>query len=367
MSSRTLLGIYIAAAIIAAGTLLAAPATTLPPATVATQEPLSATPATTGGVFPIADDRPTLATTTPTDAPTQVAAVAATPTSTETAPTSETPVDVNTKTRAALVNIFCSSKNGGPISGSGIVVDSRGVILTNAHVGQFLLLQNALPDQVQCTVRTGSPAKPAYHAKLLYLSTAWMAENADKISEKHATGSGENDYAFLYITGPVESTTMGELAAVKMTTNRPSRGAPVLLAGYPAGFLDSATIEKDLYITSSFTTVENLFTFNDNDQQVDLVSVGGTVVSQSGASGGSVVRQQDGTLLAVIATATDASNTAARDLRAITVAHIDRSLAAEGKGGIIALLTGDLPQKVADFHTQLAPELTQKLLDGLKK
>lgn len=367
MSSRVLLGTYIAAAVIAAGTLLAAPSTTMPPATVATHEPLPATPAATGGVFPIADDRPTEATTTQTSAPTQVAAAAAAPTSTETTPAPAAQMDVNARTRAALVNIFCASKNGGPISGSGIMVDNRGVILTNAHVGQFLLLQNALPDQVQCTVRTGSPAKPAYHAKLLYLSTAWMADNADKISEKHATGSGENDYAFLYVTDAIDSAQTSGFAAVKMTTNRPSRGTPVLLAGYPAGFLESSTIEKDLYITSSFTTVENLFTFSDNDQQVDLVSVGGTVVSQSGASGGSVVRQQDGTLLAVIATATNAENTAARDLRAITVAHIDRSLAAEGKGGIIALLTGDLPQKVADFHANTAPALTKKLLDGLKK
>ena len=97
-----------------------------------------------------------------------------------------------------------------------------------------------------------------------------------------------------------------------MTTDKPNKGDEVLLAGYPAGFLESATIQKGLYITSSFTTVENLFTFKD-PKKVDLVSVGGTVVSQSGASGGTVVRQRDGALLAVIATASDAANTASRD------------------------------------------------------
>ena len=29
-----------------------------------------------------------------------------------------------------------------PISGSGVIVDSRGVVLTNAHVGQFFLLHD---------------------------------------------------------------------------------------------------------------------------------------------------------------------------------------------------------------------------------
>lgn len=96
------------------------------------------------------------------------------------------------------------------------------------------------------------------------------------------------------------------------------------------------------------------------------MSVGGTVVSQSGASGGTVVRQRDGALLAVIATASDAANTASRDLRAITLAHVDRSLAAEGRGGIAALLTGDLSQKLEDFNTNTAPALAKKLLEALK-
>ena len=47
--------------------------------------------------------------------------------------------ELNLKARRALVNILCTTKRGGlfsPISGSGVFIDPRGVILTNAHVGQ---------------------------------------------------------------------------------------------------------------------------------------------------------------------------------------------------------------------------------------
>src|SRR3989344_8595044 len=59
-------------------------------------------------------------------------------------PQATTPVvsfdEINRKTREALVNIICTSRRGGAfnlISGSGVVIDPRGVILTNAHLGQY--------------------------------------------------------------------------------------------------------------------------------------------------------------------------------------------------------------------------------------
>ena len=47
---------------------------------------------------------------------------------------------INEVTRDAIVNIFCTTKSGGsfkPITGSGVVIDKRGIILTNAHVAQY--------------------------------------------------------------------------------------------------------------------------------------------------------------------------------------------------------------------------------------
>ncbi|MBY0293848.1 hypothetical protein K2Q08_00780, partial [Patescibacteria group bacterium] len=54
---------------------------------------------------------------------------------------------VNDSARASLVNIFCLTKSGGylyPISGSGVMITKNGIILTNAHVGQYFLLRDYL-------------------------------------------------------------------------------------------------------------------------------------------------------------------------------------------------------------------------------
>jgi len=285
--------------------------------------------------------------------------------------TTKTTEAVNTEARGALVNILCVTKVGGyfkPISGSGVIIDGVGVVLTNAHVGQYFLLRDyPTKDNVDCIVRTGSPAYPKYHAQLLYLPPSWVTKNANQIIVEQATGTGENDYSFLLITSTVDGSPLPDLLpAVPLTYKTPARGDPVLLAAYPAGFLDGANIETNLYASSAFTNVMDLFSF-DNNGFVDLISIGGTVVSQAGSSGGAVVRQQDSALLGIITTATAGDTTAARDLRAITLAHIDRSLAAQGKGGLLQVLSGNLQAKADIFNTGIGQTEKQKLIEVLER
>ncbi len=281
----------------------------------------------------------------------------------------KTQEQVNSDTRAALVNILCipqASING--ISGSGVIVDSRGVILTNAHIGQYFLLRDyPTVGNINCVVRVGSPAEERYTATLLYLPPAWIAENASQLKAAQAVGTGENDFAFLLITGRTDATAAlpGSFARLEMDRAYVDTGTPMLLAAYPAGFLGAEDVQKSLYISSAIAYVTQLFSFTDA-KKVDLFSIGGTVVSQSGSSGGAAVRLQDGTLAGIIATATVGTSTGDRDLRAISLAHIDDSLAAQGKGGILGLLSGDLSAKAAIFNSVIAPTLTAELEAALK-
>ena len=298
----------------------------------------------------------------PSKAPATTTTVPA-PAPTPAAPT-KSQEQINEETRTALVNILCIPQAGiNGISGSGVLIDSRGVILTNAHIAQYFLLRDYLtPGNINCVVRTGSPAEARYTATLLYVPPAWVAANASQLKAAQAVGTGEYDFAFLLITGRTDAAAVlpSNFPHVAMDRGYVDAGDPMLLAAYPAGFLGAETVQKNLYISSAVAYVTQLFSFNQSTQ-VDLFSIGGTVVSQGGSSGGAAVRLRDGTLAGIIATATAAASTGERDLRAVSLAHIDDALAAAGKGGVTALLTGDLSAKAAAFNAQVAPAETAAL------
>ncbi len=289
------------------------------------------------------------------------------------APT-QTPIDIealNTQTRRALVNIYClASKNGGQsvISGTGVLVDTRGIILTNAHVAQFMLLKDyPNPGTVSCTIRTGAPAVNTYIAAPLYISEAWVLENASEINAEVPMGTGENDYAFLQITKTTNGSALpSEFPALPMTASQPDTGDNMLLAAYPAGFLSGMTLQSGLYPSSALSLVRTLYSFH-GGETVEAFSLGGSVVAQAGSSGGAVVETRKGALIGIISSEISATSTADRDLRAVSIAHIDQSLTKAHFGGLQGLLSSDLDALRTKFETVIAPELRQVLLDALKK
>jgi S1-C subfamily serine protease len=333
------------------------------------------------GLHILATSTSPAATSTPTQKTTAAASPAAKkiipqtqPANTPTPPpafTAESGQAANLAARAALVNILCTTGGGGyfnPISGSGVVVDGRGIILTNAHVGQFFLLRDyGGPDNVDCTIRTGSPAASTYRAELLFLPPRWIAANASKISSQDPTGTGQDDYSLLLITGIIApgGTLPSTFPALPLSLEEPQVGEEVLLAAYPAGLLGGETIQQNLYQSSAFSTIGALYSFNELTH-VDLFSLAGSVVSQSGSSGGAVVDPTGG-LAGIIATA-EIGTTTARDLNAITLTHIDRSLREEGQGGLLNILAQpNVAQAAADFNKNTAPAETAALESYLPK
>jgi hypothetical protein len=278
---------------------------------------------------------------------------------------------LNDKVRAAVVNIICTTQTAGPfnsISASGVLIDSRGIILTNAHVGQYFLLKDyPTPNFVNCIVRTGSPAYPRYTAKLLYLPPEWIAENAQKINAEEPTGNGAHDYALLLITGTVSSSVPmpASFPSLAISTDIPDEKQGVFMAAYAAGFLGGINVSENLYESSAFANVGDLFTFDANT--LDLFSVGGTILSQHGSSGGAVT-DQNGVLLGLIVTATDAADTASRDLRAISTPYIIHDFITQTAGTPLpSYLAGDVAAEANTFNSVTAPSLTQTLVKAIEQ
>ena len=281
--------------------------------------------------------------------------------------------ELNEKTRAALVNIICTTIRSGsfnPVSGSGVIIDPRGVILTNAHVAQYFLLKDYLvPNFVSCVIRTGEPARNRYKARLLYIAPQWVERNYRKITEQEPTGTGEHDFALLLITEsvnpavPLPSTYPAVALEVSEAPLR--RRSEVLVAGYPAGFLGGINIQKELYPVSSIARTGRLYSFGSTTP--DIISVAGSPLAQQGASGGAVIGRS-GTLLGLISTASTGATTGERELFAITGAHLERSFAERNAFSITEMLgNADLAQLADEFNKNVAPQLTKLLESALTR
>lgn len=286
---------------------------------------------------------------------------AAEPLTTVSAPTSVTTVlpsgnasldGVVTTLRGALVNILCNAPQGTGLhstSGSGIFVDSKGIILTNAHIAQYFLLADR---NVTCTIRTGAPATERYKAELIYISPAWIHANATILTQAKPSGTGEYDFAFLAVTKSETSAPLPEsFPFVPLAQKPPSSGTPVVIATYGAQFLESSQVHSGLYPTVVFGSVKDVFTFARNT--VDVIALGGSAAAQEGSSGGGVA-DASGSLVGTVTTSTISGATDTRSLAAITASYIRAQYAREmGNASLDGLLQEATSVSIADFAKQI--------------
>lgn len=275
---------------------------------------------------------------------------------------------INTTARLSTVNILCTAKNNdlSPISGTGIVISSSGLILTNAHVAQYLLLKDLYQkDFISCVIRNGSPAYPRYNVELVYISPLWVESNKKEIKSQNPQGTGENDYAFLRITSGIDGSALPTFPYLPINIREKiDLGEPVVLVSYPAGFLGGLSILQGLSITSAITKIQDIFTFKDGT--IDVIDVGGTVVSQKGASGGAVVDRKT-SLLGIISTSTNGDTTSSRGLNAITLSYINKTLKNEAGVTISELISSNLAVFAKNFQENNAIGLTKILTKEITK
>jgi S1-C subfamily serine protease len=249
------------------------------------------------------------------------------------------------------VNIICYAPPLGTlrsISASGVIIDSRGIIVTDAHVAQYFLLADR---GVSCVIRTGGPATPAYKASLMFISSAWVSANANVLGEPNPSGTGQYDFAFLAITGSATSTPLPtSFPYVPFSSEAPSIGTPVVIASYAAQYLAPSQILSALFPTVVFGSIKDLFTFAINS--VDVFALGSSAAAQEGSSGGGVTDAQ-GQLVGVLTTSATNTTTGTRSLNAITTTYIELEYAAETGQSFYTLLSQSPAVNVANFAPQM--------------
>jgi S1-C subfamily serine protease len=276
---------------------------------------------------------------------------------------------VNEEARAALVNILCAPRNGSlrPTSASGVIIDPRGIVLTNAHVGQYVLLASDQNVDLSCVIRAGSPAVARFIPEVLYIPSVWIEEHAKDIKTARPLGTGEHDYALLRIRGTLLGSPLPSSFPSLPIDLREAVGFvddQVLVASYPAEFIGGMTAQLGLYPVTSITTIKGLLTFSDRGT-VDLVSVGGVIGAQSGSSGGAIVNAW-GRLIGIISTTSEGVTTDERDLRAVTLSYINRDIHAQSGLDLNEILAGDVVKEARAFNTIIAPALLKLLTDQIK-
>ena len=179
-------------------------------------------------------------------------------------PVADAPFKFDPAWRDAVVNLYCPQMYSDNFtSGSGVIIDPRGIILTNAHVASEFLFYDTpkIQSLIDCRVLTLSGV---YRAKLMYLPEQFVDEtlaNIGKYVPEEDIILGQHDYALLYITKTYDPYATFPTAFQYLSLDAgplPLPGSPLYIAGYPASFLGSIAIAKGLQLMVSPAIVDSI-------------------------------------------------------------------------------------------------------------
>ncbi len=281
----------------------------------------------------------------------------------------EKKVEIRSALEEATVNLYCRLRAGNTIyspTGSGVFISDKGVILTNAHVAQYFLLAKK-KGRVSgwCNIRTGSPADETYTAEILYISPVWLSGNITLISKSKPSGSGENDFALLYVTGVSKKKaklppTFPAIPLELLSTT--TEGEKVTILGYPTGNRNFKQVLQKLNSVMAASSVTNIRSFTTG--VADVLTLAPSDAGGYGVSGGPVV-DNTGKLIGIVVS--KGVGETDRTLRAITIPYIERTLLAHSGLSLNSLLSSDLNLSAQKFRSLITEDIIKELNKGFLK
>ena len=202
------------------------------------------------------------------------------------------------------MNIFCTEtvqkKYIKAVSGSGVFLsnpsDTKGVVLTNAHVARHLLDKNK-----KCVGRTGSPAVATHKLTLRYIPSFWLRSNGQYIiGDPNKESTGEFDFAVIEVqklpsTVKKVSTIYDVLKPSLQfqlkdyAENSTLPYAQGSIVSYPAQKTLSKNIYNPLYIKKDSIRVQEVYRSPTHNESDSLLDTTGSTQVDHGSSGGMVV------------------------------------------------------------------------------
>jgi hypothetical protein len=261
-----------------------------------------------------------------------------------------------------VVNIVCQRKSGNftnVSTGSGVVIDPEGVVITNAHVGQFMLLEDYKGESLMsCALYRENIPTFGYKADIIYISPDWVSENFDLINSVKPHGTGEDDYALLKITKNTNPTLRlpRKFSYANFSTSfNVDVDDRVTVAGYPGAPASILDISSSGVLKKDTVRIKDVFTFRNNE--IDVLSTEKSIVGARGASGGGVFLND--LLVGIIVTTNGDQHDA--EINAITIPYINRDLKYDTNKDIEYYLSESFSNKISDFGNKYGKELSDLL------
>lgn len=223
--------------------------------------------------------------------------------------------ELYTEYRPAVLNVWCTEENKAT-SGTAVMIDPSGVLLTNAHVIKDI------QDASQCVLRSWNPFENIARFRVLYIppQTARIAD----------TELPQNDFALLQITEPIIEKRDPLWQSVPMDTGAvlPKASSTLFIFSFGSEYVGYDIAVKGIPLMFSTLTIKDFATIDDNDKDIDALILENGLSAQAGSSGGPLVTF-DKKIIGILSFVSAGKTTGERNGLAILISYIDRVMKKE--------------------------------------